>query len=311
MFKIKYFIFSLLLLVGLISCADTSNSSTKSSKQTNTHLFSRSLPNVPSSITKADEQALYMLQHYWDKFDFSDNLILKDTEGFEEYLANYFSLLSSLDFSQAKEFVLYPLKKSLGSILKEELLLYRKYFYEADSPMTNNEIYELVLKWVLTTPRTNEVQKEEARLLLKVITKNKVGTKATDFIYQKADKTKHHLHNLLAPYSLLVFAKSDCLTCETFVEQLDGNEALKDELERLKLDIVLIYLDAQEAEENLAKLPKWIISGVDIEGVILQKQLYDIKATPTFYLLRRGGEVLLKETYPDEVLEYLRENDEK
>ncbi len=302
---ISFFCLSFLLLLS--SCSDSAtnkNNRTSQEKQ----IYPRRLPNVPSSITKADDQALYMLKHYWDKFDFGDKELLRNREGFEECFANYFGLLSSLELPVVKDAVLYPLKNSLDSVLREELYLYRKYFYEAESPMNNNAIYELVLDWILSTPRTNEVQKEEARLLLDLITKNKVGTQATDFIYQKSDGSKHHLKNLLAPYSLLVFAKSDCTTCEAFIKQLRGNDELKAELEKLKLDIVIIYLDTELSPDKFDSLPEWVISGFDYEGVVLQKQLYDIKATPTFYLLKRGGEVLLKETFPDEVLEYLQRN---
>ncbi len=308
MFDVKYLIsFFFLLIVGLFACSDSSTNKEQNSSEEKS-LFPRALPNVPSSITKADEQARYMLEHYWDKFDFSDEDLLDDREGFEECFANYFGLLSSLDFNLIKEATLFPLKNSLDSVLKEELYLYRKYFYEVNSPMSNNDIYELVLEWALSTPRTNETQKEEARLLLNLIRKNKIGSQATDFIYQTADGSKHHLRNLLAPYSLLVFAKSDCATCEAFIEQLKGNDELRTELEKLKLDIVIIYLDREVETDKLARLPKWLIAGFDCEGLVLQKQLYDIKETPTFYLLKRGGEVLLKETFPDEVLEYLQRN---
>ncbi len=289
----------------MASCSSSANSSSK--KETK-NIFPRPLPEVPAFITDANEQALYMLKHYWDKFDFNHQELLNNREEFEEYFANYFGLLSSLDFDLVKEATLYPLEHSLDSVLKEELYLYRKYFYEADSPMNNNAIYEYVLTWMLSTPRTNQLQKEEARLLLDLVSKNKVGKRATNFIYQKADGSKHHLRNLLAPYSLLVFVKSDCASCEAFIKQLKEENELRAELKRLKLDIVLIYLDTELPKETLDNLPKWLIAGFDCEGAILQEQLYDIKATPTFYLLKRGGEILLKETFPDAVLEYLQEN---
>lgn len=287
------------------SCAGTSHR--QRAKQDSVQIFPHPLPEAPSSITDADEQARYMLKHYWDKFDFSNKAILKDKDSFEEAFANYFGLLTSLDSKDTKDELLYPLNNSLDSVLKEELRLYRKYLYEANSPMSDNELYEEVLDWILQTPRTTALQKEEARLLLRVISKNKVGTIATNFIYEKSDSTKHHLKNLLSPYSLLVFAKSDCATCQSFLEQIRGNKDLEAELKRLKLQIVLIYLDGKHSDEHFQDLPKSIIAGFDSEGAVLDKQLYDIKATPTFYLLKRGGEVLLKETYPDAVLDYLKE----
>ncbi len=298
----------ILLILGFLllqSCAGTSHR--QRAEQGSVQMFPHPLPEVPSSITEAKEQAQYMLQHYWDKFDFSHKSILQNKDSFEEAFANYFGLLTSLDSKETKEALLYPLNNSLDSVLKEELRLYRKYLYAANSPMINNELYEEVLNWTLGTPRTSALQKEEARLLLRVISKNKVGTIATNFIYETADSTKHHLRNLLSPYSLLVFAKSDCATCKSFVEQIKGNKDLEAELNRLKLQIVLIYIDRTNIEEQLKDLPKSVIAGFDSEGAVLDKQLYDIKATPTFYLLKRGGEVLLKETYPDAVLNYLNE----
>lgn len=294
----------------------TNSTKKEGSKETNlqenkdktSQYFPYALPKVPSSIKGAKDQAKYMLEHYWDKVNFKDKAMLQDSVAFEEGFANYFGLLTSLDFDLVKERALYPLKNSLGETLNEELRLYRKYLYEVGSPMINNEIYELVLNWVLATPRTTALQKEEASLLLKLITKNKVGSLATDFIYEEADGSRHHLKHLPAPYSLLVFAKSDCATCEAFVEQLRGNEQLKKELENLNLKIVLIYLDSVDTQKCLANLPKWVVAGFDCKGVILSEQLYDIKETPTFYLLKRGGKVLLKETFPDEVLDYLKKN---
>ncbi len=305
MLNYRYIILVLSFVFLQSSCL---SSSQKQREQVDSiKLFPRPLPKVPSSITEAKAQSKYMLAHFWDKFDFSHEDILKNKDSFEESFANYFGLLTSLDSKEVSKELLYPLKNSLDSILKEELRLYRKYLYEADSPMLSNELYEEVLKWILKTPRTNALQKEEARLLLEIITKNKVGAIATNFVYQTADGSKHHLKNLLSPYSLLVFAKADCPTCEVFTQQLISSKELEQELQKLKLQIVLIYLDKEVPQAKLERLPKSIIAGFDYKEDILQKQLYDIKSTPTFYLLKRGGEVLLKETSPDEVLEYIKQ----
>ena len=54
-----------------------------------------------------------------------------------------------------------------------------------------------------------------------------------------------------------------------------------------------------------ANLPKQWVVGYDADGSIYGKELYDILAFPTMFLLDEQKQVLLKDASPEEVGEYL------
>lgn len=60
-----------------------------------------SLPLVPGVIAEPSERAEYVLDRYWNKFDFRDTTWLADTAAFEQTFANYLGAAEMVPRSRA------------------------------------------------------------------------------------------------------------------------------------------------------------------------------------------------------------------
>lgn len=74
-----------------------------------------------------------------------------------------------------------------------------------------------------------------------------------------------------------------------------------------KIKMLALYADGnKEIWENYRKnIPSSWINAVDLQQEIIKQGLYDLKASPTIYLLDEKKRVLLKDTDLNELLNYL------
>ena len=74
------------------------------------------------------------------------------------------------------------------------------------------------------------------------------------------------------------------------------------------LKILAVYPDEdkEEWERHLPDFPKEWINGYDKKLVIKEKNLYDLKAIPTLYLLDKDKKVLLKDATVAQIDQYLQ-----
>lgn len=58
----------------------------------------------------------------------------------------------------------------------------------------------------------------------------------------------------------------------------------------------------------MKEIPDTWINGYDKTGLVNDKQLYDLKALPTLYLLDREKKVILKDVTIEVIIDYLTKN---
>ena len=73
------------------------------------------------------------------------------------------------------------------------------------------------------------------------------------------------------------------------------------------LRVLAVYPDGDENEWLLksSKMPQGWIVGWNKQGDIRSKTLYDIRATPTLYLLDKQKKVILKDAPLERIIQYL------
>ena len=84
--------------------------------------------------------------------------------------------------------------------------------------------------------------------------------------------------------------------------------AINNEFAAGNLKILAVYPDEdkEEWERHLPDFPKEWINGYDKKLVIKEKNLYDLKAIPTLYLLDKDKKVLLKDATVAQIDQYLQ-----
>lgn len=115
------------------------------------------------------------------------------------------------------------------------------------------------------------------------------------------------LSQLKSDYTLLFFYAPDCTSCQEFERVLSEIPFFLDIQEKGILRVLAIYPDEDENEWLLksSKMPQGWIVGWNKQGDIRSKTLYEIRATPTLFLLDKQKKVILKDATLDQIIRHL------
>lgn len=264
---------------------------------------------VPSMITDPGERAKYLVEHYWDKFDFTDTAYVHLPEVTEQALSNYIDLMKFVEPAVASSSIKGMMHKAtIDSTMFAHLAgLYEKYLYDPNSPMRNEELYINVLEAVVAAPVFDDVNKIRPAHLLELALKNRVGEPATNFTYTLANGSTGTLYKVKADYLLLFFYNPDCNACREITGQLLDSPLIAHLQETHKLKILAVYPDEDlEAwRKHIPEIPTSWINSYDSTVGLKNDEVYDLKAIPTLYLLDKDKRVILKDATFGQLEEYL------
>lgn len=291
----------------LIACSGNSQVQNKPQAQpTENHTFQ--LPEVPTMLQSVEERLNYVVEHYWDNFDFQDTAYIHLPEVTEQAIANYVDLLGRTTTDIASSALQSTLKSAM---VEPKMLNYlnsqlRRYMTDPNSPLRNEELYEPAAQFLSGTTGIDETMRIKAARDLKLIKLNRRGSIANNFSYRLPDGKTQQLHQVSSPKTLLFFFDPDCHTCAEVIEELKASPILNQNA----LQIVAIYPegDADIWRNILPKLPQNWINGHDYTLTVLNKELYNLNAMPTLYLLDADKRVLVKDGTVREIEYYLQEN---
>lgn len=263
------------------------------------------LPDMPEELTDSDSRAKYLVMHYWDKFNFSDDNLISKPEITEQAFVDYINILYYVSFAQAEESLISTLKQAEKN--KKMYLhfadLFDKYYYEPNSPFRNEEFYIPVLYELVSNKTLSKDEKSKYNFQLEMTKRNRVGNTATDFSYTLNTGESNKMSSIKSEYLIILFSNPDCSTCAAITKELSESEIINkafalNNATRTMISILTIYPDGniEEWRSHLSSLPSNWINGYDKDMTITKQKLYDIKAIPTIYLLDKNKKVILKDT---------------
>lgn len=303
------------IIVMLFACTSSNAKNNQGSTQINDTIRKKEivLPVIPSELTIAQERANYLVNHYWDNFDFADTAFIHLPEITEQAFANYIEILTHADKATSyfsMNDMLLKSEKASNLMYGYFLDMYKKYLYDPNSPLRNEEYYIPVLNHVIKSDNTGETDWERAEFTLSLMLKNRVGQSASNITYTlESGKTKR-LYDTHAQYTLLYFYNPDCSACEQLTNYLKESDLIEKLVNNKILSILMVYPDKDLDiwRKHLSNIPETWINGYDKSTTIIDKQIYDLKAIPTLYLLNKDKKVILKDADVEKVINYLRTN---
>lgn len=266
---------------------------------------------IPNTLTEPEERAIYLVEHYWDNFDFQDTSYIDKPEALEQALVDYLDLARYVpsDTMAASVTALMNQAEQNSSLFRHLASLMEKYLYTPESALKNEELFIPVLRSVIRSPQMSEVDKIRPSHLLELVLKNRIGSTASDFQYISIEGQSEHLHGLESDYTLLLFYDPDCHDCQALIRQLSASFLIHRLSRDNRLKIVALYpnedIEAWKAYGPL--IPEEWINAYDSHQSILNEEIYDLKATPLLYLLDKEKKVLLKDATFRQIEDYLRE----
>jgi len=298
-----------------ITCSNNVNNKQDTGALANDTIKKREfvMVDIPQDITMPEERANYLVEHYWDNFDFSDTSYIHLPEITEQAFANYIEILSHANkptsyFSIGT--MLSNAENSSPRVYGYFLEMYNKYLYDPNSPLRNEEFFIPVLNQVVKSERTGDAECERARYTLNLLLKNRVGELATDISYILQSGKTGRLYDIKGEYTLLYFYDPDCTSCESVTHYMKLSPVISMAISNGLLKILAFYPDKNLDlwKNHLNEIPGTWINGYDKSDVVINKQLYDLKAMPTLYLLDKDKKVILKDASIEVIEDYLKRN---
>lgn len=299
----------LLLLIGLVGHLFLP---TDLMAQSGTNSFT--LPVIPDTLQTVESRSSYLVAHYWDRFSFADSLqFMNQPEVVEQALVDYVDLFRLIPAAEAEN-SLSALMDQASVTLNGFLFFYNtleKYLYDATSPMRNEALFIPVLQKMMASNKLSDDDKLRPAMLLKSVSKNKVGSMAADFSYTKPDGSQHRLFELQTPLILLLFFDPECDDCHQVIMRLEKTDVLNQLTADRQLTVLAVYPgENKRLWQTMAQhmLPTWEI-GMDESQTIYNKELYDILGFPSMYLLDQQKTVILKDASLTALEEYFGANE--
>lgn len=300
-----------LFLILCTACGNrkASDNQAEDIKSDSTKIFA--LPVIPALLNTPESRADYLVRHYWENVDFADTTYLDHREVMEQAWVDYIDIMKLVPEETAIS-AIKQMYKDAGK--KKKVFFYftdlaEKYLYDPNSPMRNEELYIPVLDAMLESTVLDDTEKILPKGRRELAEQNRPGRQAEDFTYTLVSGKSGTLYGVKADYTLLFINNPGCHACEEGIKELKQAPAINKEFEAGNLKILSVYPDEdkEEWERHLSDFPKEWINGYDKKLMIKEKNLYDLKAIPTLYLLDKNKKVLLKDAVVGQIEQYLQQ----
>lgn len=264
-------------------------------------------PRVPSYIASDSAAAEWMALHFWDNYHFdkaeSDYSTEQNRRGFVAFIETLYTTNPALSIEAVAQMMERAATSEDGYWYFLEMA--EVVLYDPSSPMRNDLLWEPFLRHAIG-PRSplDAASKKRYETLLELVSRNQQGSVATDFAYTLADGTTGRLHSIRSPYLLIYFYNPGCSECGRTKAQLDATGLLESLHARGVLKVLALHPDGELSEWRrlLPENPSWWISAYDKGEQIHTRNLYDLKAIPTFYLLDSDKRVLMKDPVVEDLI---------
>lgn len=303
---------TLLCVVWLcVACGNQSKSATATVENTSPQVEAevRFTPAMPPAMMPEEQHQAYMVEHYWDTFDFSDTTFLAKVDQQQMLLSYVVYVAGYMTDSQAASAMSRLMQRASTSRRMFDYFLSMAEFvlHDPNSQYRSDEKYIPVLEAVLASPYYDEHERLPYQYDLQIAQQNRIGRKANDFTYTLASGRSDRMSNIKSDYLLIFISNPGCEMCRAVREQILSSPMLNTLIEQRRLKILVIYPDEDLAlwREHSDDYPESWINAYDKGMTITNQRLYDLKAIPALYLLDSEKRVMAKDCTDVEQIERL------
>lgn len=269
-------------------------------------------PEIPGVLATPSERGAYLLEHYWDNYDFSDTTLIDRQEIAEQGFANFIDLLPRFDSIAANKGIMTFGEKAFGGKAHRKVAegfetMTEHYLADPNSPMRNEELYISFLEAQIAAMENVGDNASRPKARLAAATKNRPGTIAADFAFTTREGQRSSLHKTEADNLLLIFYDPACEHCSEILTTLRNNNNFREKVASGKLRVLAVYTEGnrqlwRDTCGNMSE--EWTVA-ID-ESRIVDNNIYDIPAMPIFYLLDKDKKVVMKDPALGELLTWIR-----
>ena len=281
------------------------------------------MADVPTMMTEPLERAVWLAQHFWDRFTDPQKLYTCDSltvngvslEPLESQVGLFASLLQQIPLPEGEKAMVNAFRRlsafqeaqPQGNVFSETSALISRYFFDPNSPVRSEDLYLPFVTLLASSPLTPEDLRPGYAWDVKTCQMNRTGTPAADFTFVDTAGRRRTLHGIKAEWTLLIFGNPDCGACRELMDAMQESAEISALLGQGRLQVVDVYIDEDIAlwKERMKDYPAQWINGYDPTFSIRGDRLYAVRALPSLYLLDRDKTVVLKDAPEQTVLEVL------
>ena len=254
-------------------------------------------PSVPDTLRTPQARAGYLVEHYWDAYNFADTTQNVAGGMAEQGFVNFIDLLPRVPSAVAASGMraLVDRMYETGQPAAREYFagLADSYLGDTDSPMRNDVLYAQFLDIMGTNKFASIAERTRNDYMARNLRKNMPGSVAADFDYVDRNGCRHTLSSFHAPMTLLYFYDPDCGHCRQTLEQL---LAIPQLVEGTSVRVLAIYPYGYDNRWSTTDphFPSTWTDGYSPGGDVEARDIYYIKSMPSLYLLDKDKKVVLK-----------------
>ena len=278
---------------------------------------------VPSVISSQQEIVEYLAQNYWNGVTepsreyLCDSLYVSGVEKsvVEQKFADWAYILNnaSLDIALKSVEKLYDRVLSCekcnpqSNVFETFVSLAQKYFYDANSPLRNEELYLPFVSRYASYEGLMDVERKKYEREARLCALNRLGTKATDFRFCDKRGKIRNLYSIDAEMTLVFFSNPGCGACKEIMNVLKEDATISSLIRNGVMKVLNIYIDEDlEAWRSYMPIyPEEWYNAFDPDLSIRNDETYNIRAIPSLYLLDKEKNVLMKDVPENVLFNYL------
>lgn len=306
-FLAKTYIVAAALLLGLPAAASaqtdaTADATTQTQQPAVKALFV--YPVAPDEIDGLKGKADWLVEHFWEPL----NLKKKDPVD-QTALTHAFQVwATSMQFAEPEK-TFAAVDRLLESMKKNPTLMLQmtkaaeENLYGPNASFWIDDIYIRFLEALMKQKKLKDIHKARYARQLSQLKASQPGQVAPSFSFTKPDGSTGQ-YTPTGNYTIIEFGDPTCDDCSMAKLRMDTDIALGDLVKAGKVNICFFAPDPDDDwKKQLADYPSaWIVGKAD--GV---EEIYDIRATPTFYIVGPDRTIRYKNIPVAEVIRIVKE----
>lgn len=254
----------------------------------------------------------YQREHFWDNFDYTDERFLY-TPFFKPKLETWFNKVLFQYYDSVKPYVIDFIEEVKPN--KRIFQFVTSFFLNCS---INSNIMGMDALFVDIARRyyvTGEAfwstieSMEKIKENLMFFENNLIGMTAPDIILESFEGEFVNLHQLVAPYTIIVIYEPDCSHCNVFVPELYSKVFIPFKDKGLKVFAIYSMDNKKDWEDFITEhsLDGWI-NVWDENHSSRFKILYDARYTPGVYILDENKTIIGKKMSVDQIRNFLEQH---
>lgn len=265
-------------------------------------------PSAPEEMDGLQERSDYLMDHFWDPFDFRSQKVVDQT-ALNDAFNVYVTAMRYAERGKALASIASLVKNLKGNpvLLLQFTKAAEESLYGPRAAIWSDEAYMPFLKSIVNDKSISENRKARYALQLDLLKRNAPGEKFPNVRLTLRNGRQTHFE-VKSPLTIVEFGNPDCDDCRFSKMKLEMATDIAEMIDDGILGMFFIVADAvpEEQADILTKFsayPETWTTGICFGG----DDIFDLRQTPSFYILDKDGKIIAKNLDVTQTVDRVRE----